>query len=70
MAEENRVPVLAILAGGVLIITGILLASALVPWIPILLATAGVASVLLGIAMLFGLAYGKPSKPKEKEKKI
>ncbi len=63
-------PVLAILAGGVLIAIGITSASVLVPWIRILVATGGVATILLGIAMLFGLAYGKPPKTEKQIKKI
>ena len=50
-------PVLTILIGGILIAAGILFASSLAPGIGIVLGVAGVATVLVGIAMLFGMAH-------------
>ena len=55
-------PILAILVGGILVAIGIISASVLVQWIRILFAIGGVATILLGMIMLFGLAYGKPQK--------
>ncbi len=61
IAEPVMKPVLTILIGGVLIATGIIFASSLAPGIGIVLGVGGVATVLVGIAMLFGLAQQKTS---------
>jgi membrane-bound ClpP family serine protease len=53
------VPVIAILVGALLIAIGITSASPLSPGIGIILGIAGVATVLVGIIMLFGLANKK-----------
>lgn len=55
-------PIFAILAGGILIAGGLISATALAPWIRIILGIGGVATTMLGIIMLFGLAYNKPQK--------
>jgi hypothetical protein len=55
-------PVLTILIGGILIATGIVFASSLAPGIGIVLGVGGVATVLVGIAMLFGLAHEKTNR--------
>ncbi|WP_292417059.1 hypothetical protein [Methanoregula sp.] len=52
-------PVVAIQIGGVLIASGIVFASSLAPGIGIVFGVGGVATVLVGIAMLFGLAHQK-----------
>ncbi|MDD5141942.1 hypothetical protein [Methanoregula sp.] len=52
-------PVVTIMIGGVLIAAGIVFASSLAPWIGIVLGMGGVATVLVGIAMLFGMAHQK-----------
>lgn len=52
-------PVVTILIGGVLIASGIVFASSFAPGIGIVLGVGGVATVLVGIAMLFGLARQK-----------
>jgi hypothetical protein len=53
-------PVIAILTGAVLIAGGIVSSSAVPEWAGILLSVAGVATVLIGMIMLFGLAlHGK-----------
>lgn len=52
-------PIIAILIGALLIATGIIFSSWLAPWVGIILGIAGVATVLVGIAMLFGLAQEK-----------
>jgi hypothetical protein len=52
-------PVIAILIGALLIAGGIILAPQLAPGIGIILGIGGVATVLVGIAMLFGLAQEK-----------
>ncbi len=49
-------PVVAILTGAILIAAGILSAPSLAHWAGIILSIAGVATVLVGIIMLFGLA--------------
>ncbi len=59
IAEPVMKPVLTILIGGVLIAAGIIFASSLAPGIGIVLGVGGVATVLVGIAMLFGLARQK-----------
>ncbi|MDD1689310.1 MAG: hypothetical protein LUQ66_01460 [Methanoregula sp.] len=53
------VPVIAILVGALLIAIGITSAPSLAPGIGIVLGIAGVATVLVGIIMLFGLAQKK-----------
>jgi hypothetical protein len=50
---------MAILIGALLIAAGILVSSTLGPGIGIILGIAGVATILVGIAMLFGLAQAK-----------
>lgn len=62
MAEAVMAPVFAILAGAILIAVDLLSAAALAPWIRIILGVGGVATILLGMIMLFGLAYSKPQK--------
>ena len=52
-------PVIAILIGALLIAVGITFASRLAPGIGIILGIGGVATVLVGIAMLFGMAQEK-----------
>ncbi|MCK9630971.1 MAG: hypothetical protein M0R30_04955 [Methanoregula sp.] len=59
IAEPVMVPVIAILVGALLIAIGITSASPLSPGIGIILGIAGVATVLVGIIMLFGLANKK-----------
>ena len=59
IAEPVMKPVLTILIGGALIAAGIIFASSLAPGIGIVLGVGGVATVLVGIAMLFGLARQK-----------
>jgi ABC-type multidrug transport system permease subunit len=59
MAEPVMAPVMILLIGGLLIAAGILLASRLAPWVGIILAIAGVATLLVGMIMLFGLAHAK-----------
>ncbi|MFA6331642.1 MAG: hypothetical protein WCX22_01700 [Methanoregula sp.] len=54
-------PVIIILIGALLIAAGILFSSALAPGISIVLGIGGVATILVGIAMLFGLARSKKS---------
>ena len=59
IAEPVMKPVVTILVGGILIASGIVFASTLAPGIGIVLGVGGVATVLVGIAMLFGLAHQK-----------
>jgi hypothetical protein len=59
MAEPVMGPVVTILIGALLIAAGLLFDPGLAPWIGILLAIGGVATVLVGMIMLFGLAHGK-----------
>ena len=54
-------PVITILIGALLIAIGIRFASRLAPGVGIILGIGGVATVLVGIAMLFGLAQQKSS---------
>ena len=49
-------PVMAILIGALLIAVGIIFSSSLAPGFGIILGIGGVATILVGIAMLFGLA--------------
>jgi len=53
------VPVGAMLIGALLIVAGILSANTLTPVIGIVLSVAGVATVLVGIVMLFGIAHDR-----------
>jgi len=55
-------PVLAILTGAILIAAGLGSAALIAPWIRIILGVGGVATILLGIIMLFTIAYAKPKK--------
>jgi len=50
---------MAILIGALLIAIGIIFASKLAPGVGIILGIGGVATVLVGIAMLFGMAQEK-----------
>lgn len=50
---------MAILIGALLIAVGIIFSSSLAPGIGIILGIGGVATILVGIAMLFGLAQEK-----------
>jgi len=59
MAEPVMGPVMTMLIGGLLIAAGLILGSRLPPWVGIILAIAGVATVMVGMIMLFGLAHGK-----------
>jgi hypothetical protein len=59
MAEPVMGPVIIMLIGGLLIAAGLLFASRLAPWMGIILAIAGVATILVGMIMLFGLAHEK-----------
>ena len=59
IAEPVMKPVVTILVGGILIASGIVFSSTLAPGIGIVLGVGGVATVLVGIAMLFGLAHQK-----------
>ena len=52
-------PVVTIMIGGILIAAGILLASRMTPGVGIVLGVGGVATVMVGIAMLFGMAQDK-----------
>lgn len=63
MADPVMKPVVSMLIGAVLIGAGLFSASSLAPGIGIVLAIAGVATVILGIIMLFALAQEKNSKP-------
>jgi len=63
MGETGMSPIFAILGGAILIAAGILSSPALASWIRIILGVGGVAAIMLGMVMLFGLAYGKPKKP-------
>lgn len=54
-------PVITILIGALLIAFGIMFASRLASGVGIILGIGGVATVLVGIAMLFGLAQQKSS---------
>ena len=62
MTDAVMGPVVAILLGAILIAGGLLSAAALAPWIRIILGIGGVATIMLGIIMLFGLAYNSPQK--------
>mgnify|MGYP001213512396 CR=1 FL=1 len=52
-------PVVAILIGALLIAIGIISAPHMAPGVGIILGIGGVATILVGIAMLFGLAQEK-----------
>lgn len=62
MAEPVMKPVLSMLIGAVLIAAGLVSASSFAPGVGIILAIAGVATVIVGIIMLFGLAQEKSEK--------
>lgn len=59
IAEPVMRPILAILIGALLIAISIIFASQLAPGVGIVLGIGGVATVLVGIAMLFGMAHEK-----------
>lgn len=59
IAEPVMKPVITILIGGILIAAGIAFSSTLTMGVGIVLGVGGVATVLVGIAMLFGLAHQK-----------
>ena len=59
MAEPVMGPVIIILIGGLLIASAVLFAARLAPWMGIILAIGGVATLLVGMIMLFGLAHEK-----------
>jgi hypothetical protein len=59
IAEPVMGPVVTILIGALLIAIGVTSASSLVPGVGIVLGIGGVATVLVGIIMLFGLAQEK-----------
>jgi len=52
-------PVMTIMIGALLIAVGLIFSSTLAPGIAIILGIGGVATILVGIAMLFGLARSK-----------
>jgi hypothetical protein len=64
IAEPVMGPVVAILIGALLIAAGITFASSLAPGVGIVLGIAGVATVLVGIIMLFGMAQEKNKVPR------
>jgi hypothetical protein len=59
MAEPVMEPVIAILAGAVLVGSSLITAAVLAPGIRMILGIAGVVTLLVGIIMLFGIARGK-----------
>jgi len=59
MAEPVMGPVTTILIGALLIAAGLFFASRIAPWMGIILAIGGVATILVGMIMLFGLAHEK-----------
>lgn len=59
MTEPVMAPVMTILIGALLIAADLLFASGFPEWVSIILAIAGVATLLVGMIMLFGLAHGK-----------
>ena len=59
IAEPVMGPVVTILIGALLIALGVTFASSLAPGLGIVLGIGGVATVLVGIIMLFGLAQEK-----------
>jgi len=65
MAEPVMGPVVAILVGAILIAAGIRFSVLLAHGIGIVLGIAGVATILVGMIMLFGLAQGKSPVPKK-----
>jgi multisubunit Na+/H+ antiporter MnhB subunit len=52
-------PVIVILIGAILIAIGVIFASHMAPGVGVILGIGGVATILVGIAMLFGLAQEK-----------
>ena len=59
MAEPVMGTVITILTGVLLIAADLIFAPQLAPWIGIILAIGGVATILVGMIMLFGRAHGK-----------
>ena len=59
IADPVMRPVIVILIGAILIAIGIIFASHMAPGVGIILGIGGVATILVGIAMLFGLAQEK-----------
>jgi hypothetical protein len=58
MAEPVMGPIVAILIGALLIAVGVYSAATTVPWIGIVVSIGGVATILVGLVMLVGLAKG------------
>jgi hypothetical protein len=58
MAEPVMGPIIAILIGALLIAVGVYSAATTVPWIGIVVSIGGVATILVGLVMLVGLAKG------------
>jgi hypothetical protein len=56
MAEKVMVPIVAMLIGAVMIAVGLLFAASLSPGLGIVLDIGGVATVIVGMVMLFNLA--------------
>jgi hypothetical protein len=61
MAEPVMGPIIAILIGAVLIAIGVYSAATTAPWIGIVVSIGGVATILVGLVMLVGLANGNKS---------
>ncbi|NMB79869.1 MAG: hypothetical protein GYA23_12335 [Methanomicrobiales archaeon] len=58
IAEPVMGPIIAILIGALLIAIGVYSATTAVAWIGIVVSIAGVATILVGLAMLVALAKG------------
>jgi hypothetical protein len=58
MTEPVMGPIIAILIGTLLIAVGVYSAATTVPWIGIVVSIGGVATILVGLVMLVGLAKG------------
>ena len=58
MAEPVMGPIIAILIGALLIALGVYSAATTAPWIGIVVSIGGVATILVGLVMLVGLAKG------------
>jgi len=67
MTEPVMGPIIAILIGAVLIAVGVYSAATTVPWIGIVVSIGGVATILVGLVMLVGLAKGNKTTPDRKK---
>jgi hypothetical protein len=67
IAEPVMAPIVAILVGALLIALGTYTAAIVVPWIGIVVSIAGVATILVGLVMLVGLAKGNQKSPGTKK---